>query len=159
MLAQEGGKRAPALTQRPNTLLLAESCDIRQGFKAGLGSCPNSASSLYWAKARLSLLSLGWAGCGRDRYSPPVGSTLMGSKEVEGLGPDELLVLLLLLLLLSSRAEDCSGRVSSAVGPSGSELSSPLSLLSVPEPPLTETTFPKLSHTGGAGQGGRNWLG
>ena len=57
----------------------------------------------------------------------------MDSKEVEGLGPDELL---LLLLLLSNRAEDCSGRVSSAARPSGKELSSPLSLLLVPWPPL-----------------------
>lgn len=73
---------------------------------------------------------------------------MMGSKEVEGLGPDELLLLLLLLLLLSNRAEDCSGRVSSAVGPSGREPSSPLSLLSVPGPPLTATTHPKPSHLG-----------
>ena len=72
---------------------------------------------------------------------------MMGSKEVEGLGPDELL-LLLLLLLLSNRAEDCSGRVSSAVRPSGRELSSPPSLLSVPGPALTATTSPKPSHLG-----------
>ena len=71
---------------------------------------------------------------------------MMGSKEVEGLGPDELL--LLLLLLLSNRAEDCSGRVSRAARPSGRELSSPLSLLSVPWPPLTATTSPKPGHSG-----------
>lgn len=71
---------------------------------------------------------------------------MMGSKEVEGLGPDELL--LLLLLLLSNRAEDCSGRVSRAARPSGRELSSPLSLLSVPWPPLAATTSPKPGHSG-----------
>lgn len=51
----------------------------------------------------------------------------MGLKEVEGLGLDELL----LLLLLFSRVEDCSGRVFSDVGFSGSELSLLLFLLSV----------------------------
>lgn len=62
----------------------------------------------------------------------PVGSALIGSKEVEGLSADELLVLLvLLLLLLSSRAEDCSGRVSSVVGPrGGAELTTVLALSS-----------------------------
>lgn len=66
----------------------------------------------------------------------------MGSKEVEGWGAEELLLLLLLLPLLSSRADDCSGRVSSAVGPSGTELSSPLSLFSVPGSPLTAIKVP-----------------
>ena len=63
----------------------------------------------------------------------PVGSAVMDSMEVEGLGPDELL---LLLLLLSNRAEDCSGWVSRAARPSGKELSSPLSLFLVPWPPI-----------------------
>lgn len=67
----------------------------------------------------------------------------MGSKEVEGLGPDELL-----LLLLSSRAEDCSGRVSRAARTGGREPSSPPSLLSGPGPPLTATRSPEPSHLG-----------
>lgn len=75
-----------------------------------------------------------------------MGSALIGSKEAGGWGADELeLELELLLLLLSSRADDWSGRVSSAVGPSGMEPSSPLSLLSVPGSTLTAITVPSPS--------------
>ena len=63
-------------------------------------------------------------------YRTPVGSAVMDSKEVEGLGPDDL------LLLLSCGAEDRSGWVAGTARPSSGELSSPLSLLSVPWPPL-----------------------
>ena len=83
---------------------------------------PGAGPGQTWAEAE---------GCSKT----PVGSAVMDAKEVEGLGPDEL-PLLLLLLLLSNRAEDCSGRVSRAARPSGRELSSPLSLLLVPWPPL-----------------------
>lgn len=59
----------------------------------------------------------------------PVGSALMDSKEVEGLGPGELL---LLLLLLSSGAEDSV----SCCRAQRDETEFTIVLISVPGPPL-----------------------
>lgn len=66
-------------------------------------SAPSAALKLRHSHVGLKIFDSSSGSC---RTS--VGFVLMDSKEVKGMGPDELL-LLLLLLLLSSRAEDFSG--------------------------------------------------
>lgn len=90
-------------------------CRLWLTAKAEWSSAPSSRpSSLSLTPSSQSLSRILEQHMKQAAYSPPVGSGLMGSKEVEVLGRTEL---------LSSEAEDCSSSVSNAAGwPSKSPL-------------------------------------